>query len=175
MAKHRISEDSTIYHYTLLYRFTRRYPFYTVYAASLVLWLAVDLILLRSRGPLLFAASIASVLLLHACLTVLLLRFAPGSIPRLWRWSATLPFVGYLPNGYVPVTSWNRANRHRLTIGFALIALLYVWLPLSWFANMAAAHYFLILPQLVYVGRCLRINRGALLKVNPQDISLYKN
>lgn len=174
MAKHRISEDSTVYHYTLLYRFTRKHPFYWTYGLSLLLWLGVDLIYWRLQGLVLYGGSIATGLLLHAVITLLLLRFAESTVPRHWSWAAVFPFYGYLPSGYVPVSSWNRANRHRLTIGFALVALLYVWLPFPWFANAVAAHYFLLLPQLVYIGRCRRINRSGLVKLNAQDISFYK-
>ncbi|WP_438448922.1 hypothetical protein [Gorillibacterium sp. sgz5001074] len=174
MAKHRISEDSTVYHYTLLYRFTRKHPFYWTYAAAMLLWLAVDVIYWQAHGLVLFLGTGLAGLVLHAAITLLLLRFAQGTVPRTWGWAATFPFYGYLPSGYIPVSSWNRANRHRLTIGFALVALLYVWLPFPWFANAAAAHYFLLLPQLIYVSSCRRINRSGLVKLNPQDISLYK-
>jgi hypothetical protein len=175
MAKHRISEDSTVYHYTLLFRFTRKHPFYWTYLMCLLLWLFVDLIDWQLKGLLLFGSSIAVGLVVHAVITQLLLRFAHGTVPRQWSWAATFPFFGYLPAGYIPVTAWTRANRHRLTIGFALVALSYVWLPLPWFANAVAAHYFLLLPQLIYVSRCLRTNRNGLVKINSNEISLYKN
>lgn len=175
MANHRISEDSTVYHYTLLYRFTRRHPFYGIYMLFLLLWLAVDCIYWQLQGLVLYTGSIVAGLLVHAAITVLLLRFAQGTVPRHWSWSAVFPFFGYLPAGYIPVASWSRANRHRLTIGFALVALLYVWLPMPWFANAAASHYFLLLPQLLYVSRCMRIHRSGLMKMNGTEISLYKN
>ncbi|MNB97671.1 hypothetical protein D3C76_1002640 [compost metagenome] len=104
-----------------------------------------------------------------------LTRLARGTVPRLWKWAAAYPLFGYLPAGLVPVKQWDRANHHRLVIGFVLVALLYVWLPLSWLANAAAAHYFLLLPQLVYVGKCVRLHAGGMLKVTNRDISYYKN
>lgn len=175
MAKHHISEESTVYHYTLLYRFTRNYAFYRIYVAFLCLWLLVDLIYWRLNGAVAFAGSIAAVLVIHAVIATLLVGFTRGTVPRLWSWGYAFPFFGYMPAGFVTVGSWNRANRHRLTIGFALIALLYVWLPLPWFTNAVAAHYFLLLPQLIYISRCVRINSLGLIKVNTNDISLYKS
>lgn len=174
MAKHRISEESTVYHYTLLYRFTRKHPFYWSYLICMLLWLFVDLVYWKWDGLLLFLCTLPTGLAVHGLITVLLRRFSQGTVPRSWAWCFNFPFFGYLPAGYVPATSWNRANRHRLTIGFALVALLYVWLPVPWLVNAAAAHYFLLLPQLVYVGRCLRINRSGLIRANSKEISLYK-
>lgn len=174
MAQHKLSEDSTIYHYTLLQRFTRKHPFYWMYTACLLLWLFADVVYLGRRGAVLLIASTASGLLAHVGIVALLRFYSRGTVPRLWSWALAYPLYGYLPTGYVPVTQWNRANRHRLLIGFALLAPLYVWLPLAWLANLAAAHYFLLLPQLIYVGSCMRKHRGGLMKVTFSDISLYK-
>lgn len=175
MAKHKLSGDSTIYHYTLLRRFTRKHPFFWLYSLCLLLWLFADVIYLREKGIVTMVSSIAIVLVAHAVIVLLLRRMSKGTVPRIWGWVMAFPFYGYLPAGFVPAGQWNRANRHRLWIGFALVALLYVWLPVAWLANAAAAHYFLLLPQLVYVGSCMRTYQGGLIKATPQEISLYKN
>lgn len=175
MASRGLSEDSTIYHYTLLYRFTKKHPFYWFYLICLVLWLFVDIVYWRLEGLMLFAGTITLVIVIHMVIVILLRRLSQGTVPRTWAWTWTFPFCGYIPSGYVSASSWGRANRHRLMLGFALVALLYVWVPLNWLANAAAAHYFLLLPQLIYIGRCIRINRYGLVKVNEHDISFYKN
>jgi hypothetical protein len=175
MSKHKLSDDSTIYHYTLLRRFTRKHPFYWMYSAFLLLWLFADTAYLGVQGIILLIGSAVTVIAAHAIIAFLLLRFSKGTVPRLWNWVAAYPFYGYLPAGFVPIGQWNRANRHRLLIGFSLLAVFYVWLPLPWLANAAAAHYFLLLPQLIYVGSCMRVNRGGLMKATPQEISFYKN
>lgn len=174
MAKHTISEQSTIYHYTLLRRFTRKHPFCFIYSACLLLWVFADAVYLGGRGLIILAVSAASVLLCHAAIALLIHYFSKGTVPRIWGWAWAYPFFGFIPSGYVPVGQWNRANRHRLLIGFSLIALLYVWLPFPWLANAAAAHYFLLLPQLVYIGSCMRKNSSGLVKATTAEVSLYK-
>lgn len=175
MAKHKLSEDSTIYHYTLLLRFTRKHPFVWAYSACLLLWLFADLAYMGLSGAVLFILASAAVSAAHGIIAFLLRRLSRGTVPRIWGWAWAYPFYGYLPIGFVPVGQWNRANRHRLWIGFVLLAPLYVWLTLPWLTNLAAAHYFLLLPQLVYVGSFMRRNRSGLVKASPQEISLYKS
>lgn len=175
MAKHTLSEDSTIYHYTLLYRFTRKHPFYWLYTACLALWVFADAVYAGTAGLIQLAASLLIVTAAHAAIVLPLRRLVKGTVPRLWSWAAAYPLFGFMPSGLVPIKQWDRANRHRLVIGFVLLALLYVWLPLPWLANGAAAHYFLLLPQLVYVGKCVRLNTGGMLKVSARDISFYKS
>lgn len=174
MARHTISEDSTIYHYTLLLRFTRKHPFCWVYTSTLLLWALADAAYLGLLGLLLFLGSLTAAAAFQAGITLLLRRMSPGTVPRLWEWSVAYPFAGYLPAGYVPVGQWSRANLHRLLTGISLIALLYVWLPGSWLANVAAAHILLLLPQLVYIGACKRKLEGGLVKATPAEISLYR-
>jgi hypothetical protein len=169
------SEDSTIYHYTLLYRFTRKHPFFWVYSACMLLWAFADAVYSGWEGLLQLAASVVIVTVVHAAIVLPLTRLSRGSVPRIWKWAFAYPLAGYLPAGLVPIKQWDRANHHRLLIGFVLVALLYVWLPLPWLANAAAAHYFLLLPQLVYVGKCLRLHTSGMLKVTEGDISFYKN
>lgn len=174
MAQHKLSEQSTIYHYTLLRRFTRKHPFCRVYSVGLLLWLFTDAVYLGWHGVIQLAASAVAALGAHALIVLLLLRLSKGNVPRIWGWVAAYPFFGFIPLGYVPASQWSRANRHRLLIGFSLIALLYVWLPLSWLANAAAAHYLLLLPQLVYISSFIRRYKNGLVRATSSEISLYK-
>jgi hypothetical protein len=158
-----------------LRRFTRKHLFYWLYSACLLLWLFADLVYLGWEGAFVLVCSAAAISVVHTVIVLLLRHLSQGKVPHIWGWMFAYPFYGYLPLGYVPVSQWNRINRHRLLIGFALLALFYVWMPIAWLANSAAAHYFLLLPQLIYVGSSMRRNRSGLLKATPRDISLYKN
>ena len=175
MSKHTLSDLSTIYHYTLLYRFTKKHPFFWLYSIMLILWAGVSAVHYGLKGVQAWGGSILLVILLQACIAVLLRRFSQSIVPREWAWGFVYPFFGYMPAGHITASGWARANRHRFFIGYALILPTIIWLPMEWVANLAAAQYLLLLPQLVYIRKCVSLNRGGLVKINKNDISYYKN
>lgn len=176
MSKHTLSDHSTIYHYTLLYKFTRRHPFFWVHTGLFVCWAALDATTEKPAASLLaYGGSIIILILLQAALGKLLSRFTTSVVPRTWGWSLRLPIPGFIPTGMVVASSWQRANRHRFFIGCFFIAGMYPWLSPIWFYNLLTAHVILLLPQMMVIAKCCSILKQGLIKVSDKDISLYKN
>lgn len=147
---------------------------FPLFTALPLLLAAYDLYELKLWGSAVFTISLAAALLLHASIIKMLLVFTKTRAGSRWAWMASIPLLGYMPKGYVPVLLWSKACRHAFAIGTVMAALLYVWVPPIWSVNFLWLHFALLQPQMYITAKFRKKLRGGLAIINPRDISLYK-
>ncbi|QGQ93657.1 hypothetical protein EHS13_01355 [Paenibacillus psychroresistens] len=173
MKDQKIAENSTFYNYTLIKKIsmTRSFIIFCLYFN--IFLLACDVIYFRLDGLIAYLISIPAIALLQFILISIVLQTTNDSSRRHWGIRKGLPFVGYMPTGFVALKSLYRVHAHLLLVGSAIIGILYIWIPPAYFNSFMFVHLGLLLPRLVTLWRFKKLKPSGLVKFNEKDVSYY--
>ncbi|WP_040953010.1 hypothetical protein [Gorillibacterium massiliense] len=174
MPERSISEQSTVYHYTLVRKINAS-PLSS--AAMLFIfagYLTAAWLLSGAKAGIAVVAAIVAVPLAHFLFTRLYITYTKQFHSAPWKSRYSLPWPGHLPAGTVGHKAY-RLWLHQLSlICAAVIALLYPWLPAPWFAALLFIHLWLILPRYAVLWSFRKLGSGGLIRFGDRDVSLYR-
>lgn len=174
MKKRTFSEDTTIYNYTLIRKVSAR-PLYTLLlSAGLPIFLLAFLFRYGVSGLGPFIVSLVGIPFLHIGFTQLYLAFTKAFHGIRWTMRWSLPWPGYLPEGFVPSAPYFRLTHQLALIGFAGISLFYFWLPRGYYAALMLMHLWILLPRYAALRQFRNLKIG-MLRLNDKDISFYRS
>lgn len=173
MKDQKIAENSTFYNYTLIKKIamTRTFTIFCLYFN--IFLLACDVIYFHLNGLIAYVVAVPSIALLQFILITIVLQSTNDSSRKHWGFRASLPFVGYLPSGFVALRSLYRVHAHLLLVGSAIIGIIYIWIPPAYFNSFMFVHLGLMLPRLVILWRFKKLKPSGLVKFNERDVSYY--
>jgi hypothetical protein len=173
MKDQKIAQHSTFYNYTLIKKIplTRTFSLACLYLN--ILLLSCDVVYFRLEGLIAYLIGIPAVALVQFILIIIVLQTTNESSRRQWAFRIILPCVGYLPNGFVALKSLYRVHAHLLLVGSAIIGIIYIWLPASYFNGFIFVHLGMLFPRLVILWRFKKLKSSGLVKFNEKDVSYY--
>ena len=174
MSERTISEESTIYHYTLVRKIGIRPVFLSLHLLALGLFLGIEWISFGALTAPAALAGFAAAWLVHIIFTRLFIAFTKHFSSAAWSNRLALPWLGYLPSGTTAFSSYRLWLHQSTWIGAAAIVLLFQWLPGVWFSSLLFAHIWMILPRYSILWSFRKLGAGGLIRFNEKDISYYR-
>jgi hypothetical protein len=169
----KIAENSTFYNYTLIKKIpmTRTFLLFCLYFN--IFLLSCDVIYFRLDGLIAYVVGIPAITLLQFILITIVLQTTNDSSRKHWGFRTSLPFIGYLPSGFVALKSLYRIHAHLLLVGSAIIGIIYICLTPAYFNSFMFVHLGLLLPRLVILWKYKKLKPSGLVKFNAKDASYY--
>jgi hypothetical protein len=173
MKDQKIAENSTFYNYTLIKKilFTRSLKLFCLYFN--IFLLGCDLFYFHLEGLIAYLIGIPAIVLLQFILITIVLQTTNDSSRRHWELRINFPNLGYLPSGFVALKSLYRVHAHLLLVGSAVIGIIYIWLPSSYFNSFMFVHLGLLLPRLIVLWRFKKLKPSGLVKITPKEAAYY--
>jgi hypothetical protein len=168
-----LAENSTFYNYTLIKKimFTRSLIMLVLYFNFFLL--ICDVIYFKLEGLLAYFISIPAILVLQFILITIVLQSTHDVSRKFWKFRVSLPCFGYMPSGFVALRSLHRVHAHLLLVGSAVIGILYIWVPSSYFNSFMFVHLGLLLPRLIILWKLKKMKSFGLVKFHEKDASYY--
>jgi hypothetical protein len=169
----KIAENSTFYNYTLIKKigFTRSFKLSCLYFN--IFLLSCDAIYFRVEGLIAYLIGIPAIILLQFMLITLVLQTTNDTSRKHWSFRVNLPCLGYLPSGYTTLKSLYRVHAHLLLVGSAVIGVIYIWIPASYFNSFMFVHLGLLLPRLIILWRFKKLKPSGFVKFNDKEVCYY--
>jgi hypothetical protein len=169
----KIAENSTFYNYTLIKKIAMTRTFTLLCLYFNIFLLSCDVIYFHLDGLIAYVVGIPAIALLQFILITIVLQTTNDSSRKHWGFRTSLPFLGYLPSGFVALKSLYRVHAHLLLVGSAIIGIIYIWIPPAYFNSFMFVHLGLLLPRLVILWKFKNLKPSGLVKFNEKDVSYY--
>ncbi|WP_409343851.1 hypothetical protein [Paenibacillus sp. MBLB4367] len=173
MKDRHLSEQSTIYNYTLLKKIPYSKYYKTMYAGALLLGTTLLFTTFGIRAVVSILIAYVIVQLLHVLLLRQLLSLAHANNRNVWKIKLDFPSVGYLPDGFIAASLFKRLHLHLFVVGTAVIAMTYLWVEPVYFYSLLIMHTWVLFPRFLHLWRFRKLNKTGLIKCNPLDSSFY--
>jgi hypothetical protein len=169
----KLAENSTFYNYTLVKKIMFTRAFIMLFLYFNLFFLICDVIYFKLEGLLAYLISIPAIVLLQFLLITIVLQSTKDPSRRLWRFRVHPPCLGYLPSGFVGLKSLHRIHAHLLLVGTAVIGVIYIWVPASYFNSFMFVHLGLLLPRLIILWKFKKLKPSGLIRFHEKDVSYY--
>jgi hypothetical protein len=135
--------------------------------------LICDLIYFKLEGLLAYFISLPAIALLQFILITIVLQFTNDPSRKFWRFQIHPPCLGYMPSGFVALKSLHRVHAHLLLVGSAVIGVMYIWVPSSYFNSFMFVHLGLLLPRFIILWKFKKLKSSGLIKFHEKGVSYY--
>jgi hypothetical protein len=169
----KISENSTIYNYTLIQKIPFAPSLLAAYILLLIVWVSYDLYALRKEGLYAFVVGALVVYAMHWGLLRLSLHMTLDPSRDIWSFEWKIPCSGYMPSGYIAFRTLKRLHFQLLFVGIALIIVFYVWFSGAYLSNFIFFHLWLLLPRFIVLLKFRQLNKVGFVKFGKQEASFY--
>ncbi|AHD07671.1 hypothetical protein ABNB59_12710 [Paenibacillus larvae] len=169
--QHPLSQEATIYEYTLLRKFKMNPLFGSLYALTALVW-CLKTVSFIDAGLSVLSAGV--IFLLHALLLMALVKIGPYRPDTGWTWQYQLLWVGYLPTKYVKYTTMMKLHLHVFAIGGLVILAFFVWLPVLVRGDLFFFHLWILLPRFFFLMRCKQLKDVSWVLITRWTLSCYR-
>ncbi len=172
MSRHRMSQDSTIYQYTLVGKIPFSDIFNVLYFTVLLLFPVMEILLSGWSQLISFLLGFGLVQVLHLFIIRAMLSIQPESEASSWSLQFRPPWIGVLPKQFCSVGLFQRVHVQLLWIGLAFIGCLVPWTSAAFLCTLVYIHVWILLPRLLIL--MMRKENSAIVKLGERDVSYYK-
>lgn len=170
----KMETSATFYQYKLIKKVSLTKKKSMLYLILPCLAVIAEMILISWTSIFYFILAAPIVLWIQYVISRSTLLIAGFHYRKRWAFSMKLPWLGYMPNQHISYPLFLKVNFHTLWIGFCIFAVLIFWSPLSFILGLLFWHLWFLLPRLYVFVSLSRQQKDGMIKLNPQDISYYK-
>ncbi|AOZ92843.1 hypothetical protein [Paenibacillus crassostreae] len=114
------------------------------------------------------------VLWIHYVISRSVLLVAGSNYHKRWSFSIKSPWIGYMPNQYISYSLFRKVTSFAMWISLCVFLILLFWSPLSFITGLIFWHLWFLLPRLYTFMSLSGQRKDGMIKINPDDISYYK-
>lgn len=168
------NSNATFYHYRLLKKIIFPKSFLLSYVLLPIIWLAAEMIVISWTSIFYFIIAMLITAWIQYVIARSILIVINHSYHKRWKFSYRLPWIGYMPDQYIPYSSFRKVHLHTAWIGCIIIAAIIPWSPFEFMFSLLFWHLWLMVPKQFTITGLKRQPKDGVLKLNERDLSYYK-
>lgn len=164
----------TFYHYKLIQKIMYRKELIFFHIFIMLFALIIQTLVFGWLSLFYSVLAFLLMLWLHFVIIRSILFIASEPIRKRWRFRFGLPWLGFVPDQFVPLRILVRTHQHLTWLGLCLFAIMSPWSPISFIYSLVFWHLWLLVPRFICFIRLRKRPNTGVVKLTPNEMLYYQ-